>query len=197
MKLLIPILTLCLSVSVFATEESKKNKASTEESQAPKGYSWCEAPHVGVSILKPDGWYIHEPIMDGGTYIFKISREAPEEGFYTGLTLNIVTKITEKSKVGPTLYAAHFIGQKQKAAKQIELFDFVELAEGVKRCGITIEQEMTIREVTQKYTVHHTLFANEKTDTLYIFTFGTPSSKWDTDQDIWNTMRNLKVNITL
>ncbi len=185
-----------LMISGFAVGETNKTETSSAD-VAPTGYSWCEAPHVGVSILKPDGWYVHEPILSGGTYVFKLSREAPEEGFHTGLTLNIIREVKEKTKVQPTLYAAHFIGQKQKSAKQIEIFDFVQLAEGVKRCGITVEQEMTVREVTQQYTVHHTLFANDKTGTLYIFTFGTPSSKWKEDQDIWNTMNQLKVNITL
>jgi hypothetical protein len=196
MKIIIPILAICLNVSGFCAEDAKTEKSKTEDS-APKGYSWCEAPHVGVSILKPDGWYVCEPELHDTTYVFKISRETPEEGFHTGLTLNIVRNVKEKTKVQPTLYAAHFIGQKQKSAKQIELFDFVELAKGIKRCGITVEQEQTVRDITQKYTVHHTIFANDNTDTLYIFTFGTPSSKWEEDQDIWNTMNQLKLNPNL
>ena len=197
MKKIIYILIAQLIISSIALGEVQKTKKKVEQYDAPSGYSWCEAPHVGVSILKPDGWYIHEPEMNGGTYVFKLSRELPEEGFHTGLTLNIVRNVKEKSKLKPTLYAAYFVDQKRKKAKAIEFFDFVELAKGVKRCGITVEQEMTVREITQMYTVHHTLFANDITGTLYIFTFGTPSSKWEKDQDIWNTMNQFKMNITL
>ena len=72
-----------------------------------------------------------------------------------------------------------------------------ELAEGIKRCGVTIEQEMTARGTTQQYTVHYTIFANDTTGTLYIFTFGTPSDKWEKDQDIWSTMRQIRLNSKL
>lgn len=188
------LMSLSLAVSVFASEQDKEKISRAERSIAPEGYSWCEAPAVSVSILKPDGWYVCEPIYRDGTYVFRLTRETPEEGFHTGLTLNVVRDVKTKTHVQPTLYAAYFIDQKQKSARQIQLFDFVELAEGIKRCGITVEQTMTVRGITQQYTVHHTIFANDKTGTIYIFTFGTPSDKWKEDQPIWNIMRQIQLN---
>jgi len=169
----------------------------TEQPAAPGGYSWYSVPNVGVSILKPDGWHTHKPMVSKAVIVLKISRETPEKGFHTGLTVNIVCDVEKKSNVKPTLYATHFIEQKRNAGRVIETFDLVELERGMKRCGVTLEQEMTVMGVTQQYTVHHTLFANDATGTLYVLTFGTPSPKWEADQRIWNTMRQVKLNIDL
>ena len=184
MKKIIPLLIIqmLISVSVF----------SASENATPAGYTWYKIPTVEASILKPDGWHISKPKAQKGTITFHMSKEAPAEAAHTVLDLKVNKWVDEHF---PMYYGTEFMfGFSGRGESWIHGQPIQEDKDGWSRGGLTVEKEITVGKITQKYTIQYFLISNPETHTLYTFTFRTPSTEWEENKNIWTTMSTPKLD---
>jgi len=148
---------------------------------APAGYSWVSLSEIKGAFLMPLGWYFKKG-RQGDTLGYYITREnIPESGeFLTGLSINVIPDIPEKSGMAPSLYATAFIN---KAVKQVEVVTppWASLNGPFEGHGVVL-----LYRDDQKgdFIVHNLAIANDQTGTLYLITFESPAEAWEKARQI-------------
>lgn len=140
----------------------------------PKGYSWEAFPAIKAAFLKPDGWFVIKGVQED-TYGLLISKEKIEENKYfkTGMTVNVIKGIDKKTKMSPYQYA---LAAKEEAKKSLTFTKEWDKDIGpFKSVGFLY----TKKDNDETNTVHNVMIANEKTGTLYLVIFESPSAEWE------------------
>jgi len=163
---------ICFSLFPLHAEEPEPEKV---QKKVPEGFSFQILKDIGGKVLKPKGWFF-ERIPMGKTMAYRITQDEPNKDgeFLTGLTINVILQVPESSGISPSAYAQRFISEKSESGDVIESFK-PEKLESMERSGVTVVREQKILGITQPFWIHYTIFANDKTGTLYIFVFGCPS----------------------
>jgi hypothetical protein len=140
----------------------------------PAGYSWQHLPSIKGAMLKPDGWFFKQT-KKGKTEGFFISKEDIEKAgsFQTGLTLNCIRDIPEKTGQPPSVYAAALA---DVAATKYQLTKRSSSIQGpfkaVRFCYVDSPKDK------ESVTVYHLAIANDKTGTLFLVIFEAPTKSW-------------------
>ena len=149
--------------------------------EAPTGFSWQECGHMQASFLKPAGWYFHEDIKKDTVACFITKEEIVGQTgeFQTGLSVNAVKQIPQKTGMQPTVYAKQFIAN----AKQYTLLgpqNEIEVGP-LKGYGQTVESQSRGYGAITQYIL---VLGNDQTGTVYIMWYESPKTTWDTDWKI-------------
>lgn len=142
--------------------------------EPPKGYSWETFPAIKAAFLKPEGWFVLKVPLEA-SYGIMISKEKVEENkfFKTGMTVNVIKEIDKKTNMSAYKYA---LAARAEAKKSLTFTNEWEKDMGpFKSIGFIY----TKKDQEESFTVHNLMIANDKTGTLYIFIFESPSEKWE------------------
>jgi len=171
-----------------------KGDSGKDQLVPPAGYIVQELGGLGGSIVRPIEWH-YCCIYAKGTLVFQISKEqcSDGQGFETGMTINVIPGVREKSNVKPTAYAAHFLTKKVEAAEVLaweepEEIKHPDMAGKFVRFDILVREEKELRGKKQVFQIGYTVFAHDEGDYIVIMIFGTPASEWDAHYDIYKTM---------
>ncbi len=159
----------------------------TDRPPAPAGYSWQECTAMKASFLKPDGWFFKEEKKGDTTACFITKEEIiGEKGeFQTGLSVNAITHLSQKSKLKPTEYAKEFLSLKtDKIIKSSELLPW---AVGQIK-GYHLLKKIHYPGYPEAINMHMIVLGNDETDVLYIIFFESPVSEWDKNIPVGKTM---------
>ena len=139
----------------------------------PKGFTWKELTEIKGACLIPDNWYFNK-LNNEGSQVYTISPEKTKsgKGIDIGLTINVIKKMEEKSKVPAATYALYHL------AKYVPKEDFISFSEAKDLGKFQIRHAEVIRKKDDMRVFLRT-YANKETDTLFIITFGAPSEKWE------------------
>lgn len=156
----------------------------------PEGYSWQKLEEIGGACLKPNGWFFSKDLSSSDAY-FRITKEDTSDGseFLTGLTIQIILSVPNKTDLLPSEVAEKHLQKYAEGSEIIEYFP-PEKFPPMTRTGATFKKELNIRGTKQSFMIHKTLFANDKTGTLYVFTFGAPEKDWDEALKIIQTINS-------
>jgi hypothetical protein len=141
---------------------------------APTGFAWQRLTPIKSALLKPDGWFYKES-TNANTQGFFISREDIDKvgAFKTGLTLDCIRDVTKKVNVLPSLYAAEIA---KVAASKYTLLEKSSSQQGpfkaIRFCYVSSPTNQ------ESVTVYHLMIANDKTGTLFIAIFESPTNEW-------------------
>ena len=148
---------------------------------APAGFSWQQAREIKGAFLQPDGWHF-DTQHDDDDFAYFISREPNTEpdGFETGLTVNVLTNVPQKTGMPASLYAAEFI---RTGAGQ---FDILEDTFSSSRGPFESHGALfTVKDPDRgDYNAHFVAIANDTTGTVYICIFEGPTQNWE---QTWRT----------
>ena len=165
-------------------------RAETPLTPPPAGFSWQRLPEIKGALLKPDGWYFKKT-KKRQTDVYAISKENVDKmgEFRTGVTLNRLPSITSKTGRPPSVFAAAFA---DGAALKYKLTERSSTKMGP-------FQALRFRYVDapaplESITVHKLLIANDKTGTLFLITFESPTAEWD---EAWKTGEQILKKILL
>ena len=141
---------------------------------APAGFAWQHFTPIKSALLKPDGWFYKES-TNANTQGFFISREDIDKvgAFKTGLTLDCIRDVPKKVNVLPSLYAAEIANA---AASKYTLLEKSSSEQGpFKAIRFLYVSSPTNQE---SVTIYHLMIANDKTGTLFIAIFESPTNEW-------------------
>jgi hypothetical protein len=150
----------------------------------PSGYSWQELKTVKSAILLPNGWYFDER-TDGQTLGFFVTKEelAKHGNFETGFTVNVMKNVQEKKGLPPSAFIAAWT---QEAAAKFPLTNRTASADNQKyRATFQFVDNSPGKESTS---MHHTLFGNDPTGTVFVIIYETPTRNLDAEWPIASTV---------
>lgn len=147
--------------------------------EPPAGYEWLQATEVRAVFLRPTGWHFTRS-RSPNEYEYHISREAPgPDGDYdTGLTINVITEVTERTGKPPSQFAAEFMTQTTAGLDVLEepFRNFRSPYEF--RGGLFATND----PVKGTFNAHIGAISNDRTGTIYFVIFEGPAAEW---AEIW------------
>jgi tetratricopeptide (TPR) repeat protein len=159
----------------------------------PPHFDWHSFLMVGVSVLKPEGWHVHQ--VDTGTaFTGCISRESIQERgrFETGLTVQVIRGVQEGTGMPPQEFSRQL---RQKERDNPDNAILLQLDEQ--------ETEMMTRLIyrfrnapsdAEPIIVHRFQIAVPARDELYLFIFESLERLWDAD---WTIGEQILKNLVL
>src|SRR5580765_4738433 len=159
---------LILTPFLLATALGAEDKLSP----APSGYSWQNLASIKSYVLKPNGWFFKET-KKGNTEGFLVSKENIDKsgGAKTSLTLNCIHDLPKKALKSPSAYSAEFA---DAAAAKYKLVERTTSSQGpFKAVRFRYVDAPAGKE---SMTVLNLLIANDKTGTLFLILFESPTS---------------------
>ncbi len=159
--------------------------------EPPKGFKWQELKEINGAVLRPEGWDFNQTsTRDALAYQVSLEKLADNDGkFLTGLTINVVKDVPEKTKVKPSLYAAKHVRDYMKAAEVLEKPKLDKVGK-LQRITCQVVKPLPKVEKDTLFRVRVTTIANDETGTLYIITFGSPKDEWDKTYPIGKKLFN-------
>jgi hypothetical protein len=160
---------ICVLVAATAFAEQPKLPSP------PDGFEWQWCDEVRVGLLRPKQWHFKSGAK-GDTKGYFITKEKIDpvkgnEGFDTGLTMNVISGIRKKSGNSPSDYAIKFVREAiRDKASVLEILP-PKKAGPAKTFGCRIQKDGTI--------MHQFLIADDNRDLLYLFFFESPANEWD------------------
>jgi hypothetical protein len=158
------LLLLTLLASLFAHAGP-----ATDLPAPPAGFTWQEIPELKAAFLRPKSWFFkREEGKD--TLAYFITKESIENGgeFQTGLTVNVFRHKKDSAVETAKYYVDQLAAKKhgEKRARDVGPFkEFGCLTRDTDASGTSVVQTLMV--------------ANPKTNTLYLFIFGSPETNWD------------------
>ncbi len=141
---------------------------------APDGFSWVQAKAMKSFFLLPKGWNFLEELK-GDTNACFITKEkiTPNQGFMTGVSINLIKNVLSKTNLTPSQYAQKYI---QVIESKNETIKKVSSKVGVLN-HFAIEC-LCKDEDGKLLHMWHILVANEKTGSLFLVAAESPSGAW-------------------
>lgn len=136
-------------------------------------FLWSGSGPGESNFLQPKDWFLKKEHRSG-TYAFFITKEDidKEGGFETGLTVNVLKGISDKTESSASQYAHGFISIAAKKEENKVLLKpwFVEVGP-FKGYGVRVRDKVKV--------LHYFLIANDKNDTLFLTIFEAKPEEWD------------------
>jgi hypothetical protein len=181
-----------LCACAAAQPERASPESADEALVVPEGFELQEL-ELGGQILKPIGWKYDWRDL-GSTLAHKLWEPLPDdpESYDTCLTIDIATP-KKDTKIVPSEYAASYIEALKQEGKVIKELK-PQKTNGLTKLGILMDQKMTMTDAEKEYRIQTTIFADDDSEMLYVFTGGTLVSQWDTYEPTFRVMtRTIKV----
>jgi hypothetical protein len=169
------ILALCglLLVRPAAAQTSPPVTAQVKE---PVGFHWQPLPEVKAAMLLPYTWnYKAETSRDAQAYFLTREKIMPGKLFQTGASLNVVRKMTAKSKQSAGAYAQSFSARTGRGAGQQVLGQENKTQGPLRMFGVRYRAANGAAgsKIIQQWAI-----ANTTTDTFYLLIFESPEKDW-------------------
>lgn len=142
----------------------------------PDGYEWVEAEDIKGAFLKPESWYFKKLIKGNSQGYFITKEDIDKDGsFFTGVTINVILNITEKTGKSASEYAEMYIQGAASASSQIKK-PWTHQMGPFNSYGVVL----TVADPNDgDYNAHHLANSNNQTNTLYLVIYEAPTEDWD------------------
>ncbi|MDO7848289.1 hypothetical protein Q5H92_18120 [Hymenobacter sp. M29] len=171
------ILALCgLLLMRPAAAQTSPPPTASRSVAAPVGYNWQLLPEVNAAVLKPFTWnYKAEASRDAQAYFVTRERIVGSGQFQTGLSLNVVRRISARSKQPADAYARAFSARSGRGAGMQVLGQETKTQGPLRLYGVRyrIANAGTNAKIIQQWAI-----ANTTTDTFYLLLFESPEKDW-------------------
>lgn len=146
------------------------------QAKAPVGYNWQLLPEVKAAVLRPYVWnYQAEASRDAQAYFVTRERIVPGGQFQTGLSLNVVRKMTARTKQSAGAYAQSFSARTGRGAGQQVLEQESKTQGPLRLFGVRYR---TASGAAGPKIIQQWAIANTSTDTFYLLLFESPEQDW-------------------
>lgn len=152
-------------------------------------FLWTSSGPGESDFLMPKGWYLKKESKPGTYAIFITKEDIDKEGlFQTGLTVNVLKGISEKTGDHASMYAHKFTTiAAQKDKNKVLVKPWLVEKGPFKGYGVRVQDEVKI--------LHYFLISNDKQDTLFLTIFEAKPEDWD---DAWKygeiILNNMKLD---
>jgi hypothetical protein len=163
--------------SVLAQDAEGSSLPEAELPEPPENFSWQMLDKIKAAFLLPDGWNFLEQ-QSGETQAYFLTRENIEEqgSFSTGLSINVVPNVEEKTGYSAPAYAQAFIAAAGPDTNE-EVLERARLGDDVvPGFGVRTRSE---NQAGQPIIIHRIAFGNSETGTFYLISFESPEARWE------------------
>ena len=175
---------LVLGHDVVVADDSKRP-------DPPEGFQWQELEEIDGAVLLPDGWHFGKSSSKDGL-VYRVTKEKLDEDnkvFLTGLTINVLKDVKEKTNVPPSIYVVKYLKDYKEKS---ETSGRLKVSKNGNLLRITGYFDRKIPDVDDKtlFRVRVTTIANDDTGTMYVAIFGTPKDEWEQNYELGKQMFN-------
>jgi tetratricopeptide (TPR) repeat protein len=169
-----------------AIDEAKERRGQAALPAVPEGYSWERARAARAVFLRPKGWHFKSAEKQDTLAYFITKELIPPDAklgtvqFETGISINVLRQVPQSTGRRPSEYARSYIEEVRKSPKHETVRTFQPRGGPLAGFGIEIREKAGDRPLR----MHHVLFANDSTGTLYLVIFETPAASWDKEWPI-------------
>ncbi|UOQ97527.1 hypothetical protein MUN81_20130 [Hymenobacter sp. 5317J-9] len=160
--------------------------AAARQAEAPVGYHWQALPEVKAAVLLPYVWnYKAEASRDAQAYFLTRERILPGKQFQTGLSLNVVRRMSTKTRQPADAYAQAFSAKSGRGAGQQVLSQDRKAQGPLRLYGVRyrLASGPAGPKIIQQWAI-----ANTVTDTFYLLLFESPEKDWPQAWKLGETM---------
>ncbi|TDU64517.1 hypothetical protein EI77_03967 [Prosthecobacter fusiformis] len=150
--------------------------------KVPAGFVMQVMEPTGGKILRPKGWFYNEGHRSNA-WMWTISKEDTHDGkdpYDTGVRIQAVAGVQERTGKSPEVFLKEFIAQKRKAADKVH-----------KNCD-AVDQGLFTRtciEVTEReYRILYSVFWSNEIDMIVISIAGAKTTDWEANSKFFDTM---------
>lgn len=145
----------------------------------PSGYEWTSCSNMDSYFLMPDGWYKLEENAEGTEGCFITKEEITDGGlFQTGLSVNMITDVQNRTSQSPQEYGETFIGSIQSQYNGSGPVNNYQYPFQSSHTQIT----------TQGTTIMYVTYSDNFEDVVYIMWFESPEGIWDSSWEMGQTI---------
>jgi hypothetical protein len=161
-------LILFLVTALFCQQSFAQNLPT-----APDGFSWSNCPSMKGFFLLPKGWnFLEEQKEDTSACFISKEKINGNAGFKTGISINLLRKIPQKTSRKPSVFAQQFLLVIEKKYKPIKKLS------DVKGPFTYLVMEYIKDDSSPQTHVWNMLISNDKTGSVHLVTAESPSSLW-------------------
>ena len=172
--------TIVLLTCLIQPSIGEEPRVEHERPAAPKGFQWQELQGAsGSFVLVPDKWHF-ETLSTQDSLVYRVTKDNPKTGnVLTGLTINVVRDVKEKTGVDASLYGVRYIDDYMKTTNVLIKPDKIYTLGPFKRASCQVEKTFEAKGEKRLCRVRVVTYANDKTGTLFVVIFGAPTEEWD------------------
>ena len=142
---------------------------------APPGYQWESCQTMGCHFLVPDGWSF-EQLDKKDVLKFHITKERHNRKTPPRININILQNTESRTGLSAFRHMELFMGDLARSAKVLETWKHKSGA--LRSTAATSLHYARVEEPLKKFSL---LITNEKTGTLYVFTFEAVPEDWESE----------------
>ncbi|PEN12676.1 hypothetical protein CRI94_14275 [Longibacter salinarum] len=157
--------------------EEKSSPVETQLPDSPANFEWQHLPEIKGAFLLPDNWHFLKQ-KQGETQAYFLTREdiAKNGRFSTGLSINVIPKVEEKTGYPAAAYAKAFISVAGPETNE-EVLERARLGEETMP-GFGVRTRST-NDAGSPVITHRIAFGNTETGTCYLISFESPEAQWE------------------
>jgi len=173
-----------LLVSCASTEDNKGSKLTEFVKQILEP--------TGGEVLKPKGWYYAEKHRVANSLNWIISKEEPNKGYETGLSIQFMMGVEKGTGLTPEEYVRVTINQILETSVLLNQCDASVVGDFTRSC-IELTQVQMRSGVPVNFTVLYSFFWDNDKNSVGITVAGSPTDKWHKYSKIFNQMSKIKL----
>lgn len=154
------------------------NISAKELPEPPDGFTWFVSKNKVGTFLRPNGWYVKEEGIKSDKAAFITMEDIDKEGrFVTGLTVNMVPRVSGRIGVTAKQYARAFVSRYLTKPDQFKIIKTYSVLEQDSYEGYGLRYSGDNKGV--KTVVNVLAVASNRDDIFYILIFEAPAAGWD------------------
>ncbi|TQV87076.1 hypothetical protein [Aliikangiella coralliicola] len=145
---------------------------------------------TGGKIEKPVSWFYEERHRSARSLSWVISKEEPTNGYETGLAIQLMVGIQDKTKMTPAQFVKNHLNAVAKAAISAKACEPESIGFFIRQC-LELEEEKVVNGKVIQFHVLYSFFWNDDTDMVGVTVAGSPSDSWSKYQGIFERMSKI------
>lgn len=174
---------------VWPAEES--DGVADEETFVPDGFVLQPLAPFGGSILRPKDWHFNQG-NSNKSIIWTISKEPLEDGYITGVRIQLIGGIEKSTGSTPEKVVQSFIDSKKKGFKVLSEREETQQGEFT-RVGLETEEPQPGKKDGKPFRILYSCFWSNENDMAAIIISGTTTDLWEEHRETFDTMAGLTI----
>lgn len=168
------------------------SSADAGDIAVPEGFVLQPLTETDGQIARPKDWFYTSKGTASG-WVWTLSKEDPAMGSYeTGLRVQLLVGVAEKSGKTREAFAKHFISGKRAAAEVMHECPKIDLGEFYRQC-IEVIESLPSKAGSSSYRIIYSVMWGKELDMVVVSTFGSPPQAWETAAPIAEAMAHFRL----
>jgi hypothetical protein len=147
---------------------------------------------TGGEVSKPKSWFYAERHKAANSLNWIISKEDPQNGYETGLSIQFMMGINKGTGLMPEEYVQGYIEHILKTSTLIKRCDTSKVGDFIRSC-MEVTQVQMRDGIPINFTILYSFLWDNKKDSVGLTVAGSPTAEWPKYSNTFNQMTEIKL----